>query len=445
MPYLAQLDGGWRLPAATVAVSLAAGIAFGLLSATRLVRPRLAATLRLGRGTSGARSAGRLRDGLVAAELGLTVVLLTGAVLFGRSLARVFAVDPGFRPAQVFTAFIPLPRQAYATRERRAGFFAELEDRVRALPGVEAVGLTSKLPLDAGNATTFRVVGEPEPVRPPSASFRSVNAEYFRTLRIPVVRGAPFTARRDSAAPREVVVSATLARQLFGTSDPVGRQLETGVAGRATIVGVAGDVVIGRLEDATPPTFYLPYPQAPDVSMRVAVRTRGDLAGMEAAVRRVVREIDPEVALYQVYPLESLVAQSESVFLRRFPLLLLGAFAAAALALSVVGTYGVVSYAVAQRARELGIRVALGATSREVVGLVLGHVGRVAAVGIGLGLVLALVLARYTATLLYQVRATDPATYAAVAAVLALVAAAAAALPARRASRVDPALTLRAE
>ncbi len=447
LPYLADLGLGWRLLAGTVALSLLAGVLFGLIPAVRVLRPRLADALRQGARGSSDGGGARLRDALVAAELGLTVVLLTGALLFGRSLARVYDVDPGFRAPRVATAMLPLPRAAYATRESRVRFFAQLEERARALPGVESVGLTTKLPLDPGNVASYRVVGMPEAQAAalPDASVRSVNADYFRTLGIPLLRGSTFSGRRDSAATREVIVSATLARQAFGAEDPVGRQLETGVNGRATIVGVVGDVAVGRLEQATEPAFYVPYTQAPEIAMRLALRTRGDAAGMGEAVRRIAQEIDPEVALYQVYTMDSLLRQSESVFLRRFPLLLLGAFAATALLLAIVGTYGVVSYAVAQRVRELGIRIALGASSRRVVGLVVGHVAVVAAVGIGAGLLLAAALSTRAEGLLYGVRATDPATYGAVALLLAVVAAAAAAIPARRASRVDPTLSLRAE
>jgi predicted permease len=448
MPYLHDV-GGWRLAAGTLGVALLAGAAFGALSAARLVRPRLAEALRQGRGLSDGAQGGRLRDGLVAAELGLTVVLLAGAALLGRSLAQLVALDPGFRAERVATAFIPLPRVAYASGAARVAFFGGVEERVRALPGVEAVGLTTKLPLDPGNSSSYQVTGEPEPPpgRAPSANFRSVSRDYFRAMGIPLVRGATFPERADSAAPRVVVVSASLAREAFGREDPVGRRLTLGASSvePATVVGVVGDVTTGRLEDGAEPTYYLPFAQAPDASMRVVVRTRGDVAGLDAAIRGIVRELDPEVALYQVYPMESLVRQSESVFLRRFPLLLVGAFAGAALLLAVVGTHGVVSYTVAQRVRELGIRVALGAASRNVLALVVGHVARVAAAGIGAGLVLAVVLARAASGLLYGVRATDPATYVAVAATLALVAAAAAALPARRATRVDPAITLRGD
>ncbi len=447
MPYLAGVGVDARLLGAALAAALAAGVACGLLTAVRVVRPRIAAALREGaRGSSGGAAGGRLRDALVAAELGMTVVLLTGAALFGRSLARVLAVDAGFRAERVFTAFIPLPRVAYASPAAKVAFFARLEERVRALPGVESVGLTTKLPLDPGNSTTYDVVGAPPPPpgRAPQANFRSVNADYFRALGIPIVRGGTFSPRgaADTAPAREVVVSAALARAAFGSADPLGRRIATGPT-PLTVVGVAGDVVAGRLDDATPPTLYLPYHAAPDVSMRLAVRARGDVAGLEAAVRGAVRDIDPGVALYQVYTMSSLVRQSEDVFRRRFPLVLVGGFAAAALALAVVGTYGVVSYAVAQRGRELGVRRALGAPSGHLAGLVVGRVARTAAVGVGAGLLLSAALARAASGLLYGVRATDPAAYAAAALLLAAGAAAAAAVPARRAARADPAAALR--
>jgi putative ABC transport system permease protein len=447
MPYLADVGVDARLVAYMLGLSLVAGLVFGAIPAIGAARPRLYETLRQGaRGSSAGGAGGRVRDGLVAAELALTVVLVTGAALFGQSLARLLAVDPGFRAERVFTAYIPLPRVDFASNAKRVDFFLRLEDQVRALPGVESVGMTSKLPLDGGNSTSFRVVGQPEPKpgEAPSASFRSVTPDYFRALGIPVVRGAPFDARADSTAPRVVVINETLARKAFPNEDPVGRELAA-MGDRWRVVGVVGDVSIGRLDEPVPPTLYLPFRQLSEISMRIAVRTRGDVSGLEQSVRRVVRELDPHVALYQVYTMESLVQQSESVFLRRFPLILVGAFALTALLLAIVGTYGVISYTVAQRLRELGIRIALGASPGSVVGLVVRHAATLAAVGIGIGLVAAVTLSRFAASLLYGVRATDPTAYVVAASVLGAVAALAAALPARRATRVDPVVTLRDE
>jgi predicted permease len=279
----------------------------------------------------------------------------------------------------------------------------------------------------------------------PSASVRSVTPDYFRTLGIPLRRGAVFEAQRDTASARAVVVNEALAREAFGGEDPVGRQILSLGKAPWTVVGVVADVAIGKLEDEVPPTIYHPFARLPEGSMRLAVRTRGDVAGLETAVRRIVRDLDPQVALYQVYTMESLLRQSESVFLRRFPLLLVGAFAATALALAVVGTYGVISYSVAQRVRELGIRIALGARSAHVVSLVVRQAALLAAVGIGAGLVAAAVLSRYASSLLFGVRAGDPSSYAAAALLLGAVAAAAAAVPAWRATRVDPVRALRGE
>jgi putative ABC transport system permease protein len=455
MPYLADVGVNGRLVAYLLAVSLGAGVLFGLVPAFRAARPRLYDVLRdAARGSSEGGAVVRLRDALVAAELALTVVLLAGAVLFGKSLARVLAERMGFRAERVLTAFIPLPRVAYASPTSKVAFFTRVEERVRAMPGVASVGVTSKLPLDAGNTTSFRVLGDPEPPpqQEPGAAYRSVTPGYFRALGIPLLRGRLLEARTDSAAPREMVISESLARRYFAGRDPIGRQIGGAGTRPWTIVGVVGDVTIARVGDAAQPTMYWPFPLVPEVGMRLVVRTSGDASGgpeptaaLEAAVRAAVREVDPQVALYQVYTMDSLVQQSESVFMRRFPLLLMGAFAATALALAVVGTYGVVSYAVAQRRRELGIRVALGASTGSVVTLVARHTTALAAAGIAAGTVAALALSHFAASLLYDVRPTDPATYALTALLLGMVAALAAVLPARRAARVDPVVTLRDE
>jgi predicted permease len=446
MPYLADVGVDGRVLAYMLAASLLAGVVFGTVPALRVVRPRLYDTLRQGARGSSDGAGGRLRDALVAAELAVSVVLVTGTALLGKSLVRVLSVDPGFRAERVYTASVPLPRAGYPSPAARLEFFTRLEERVRALPGVASVGLTTKLPLDFGNAAPYRVVGRPapEPGRAPTASVRTVTPDYFRTLGIRLLRGGGFDARRDSAAPRAVVVNETLAHRTFDREDPIGRLVLAGDdAVPWTIVGVVGDVAIGKLEDETPPTIYFPFARRPEAVMRLAARTRGDGAGFAASLRRVVRELDPQVALAQERPMESLVAESPSVFVRRFPLLLIGAFAVTTLVLAVVGTYGVISYAVAQRSRELGIRLALGAAPRSVVTLVAGRGIALAAVGIGVGLVGAAALSRLAESFLFGVRAGDPSSYGVAAAVLATAAALAAAIPARRAARVDPALILR--
>jgi predicted permease len=448
MPYLADVSVDGRVMAYMLAVSLLAGVVFGIVAALRAVGQRLYDGMQRGARGSSDGAGGRWRDALIAAELAVSVVLVACTALLGKSLVHVLSVDPGFRAERVYTASVPLSRVGYATPAARLEFFTRLEERVRVLPGVASVGLTTKLPLDFGNAAPYRVAGrpEPQPGRAPTASIRTVTPAYFRTLGIRLLRGDVFDARRDSAAPRAVVVNETLARRAFGGEDPIGRLVYPGDDPAPwTIVGVVGDVAIGKLEDQIPPTIYFPFARRPEAVMRLAARTRGEGDGFEASLRRVVRELDPQLALSQERSMESLVTESPSVFVRRFPLLLISAFAATALVLAVVGTYGVISYTVAQRGRELGIRLALGASQRSVVTLVMRRVVALAAVGIGVGLVGAAALSRLAQALLFGVRADDPSSYAMAAGVLAIAAALAAAVPARRAARVDPALALRSE
>ena len=446
LPYLRDVRVDDGVLVYTLLLSLGAGLAFGLLPALRASRTDLQRALRQGGGGSGARAQGALRDGLVVAELALTVVLVSGAALFGRSLANLLAVDVGFRGEGVLTMMVPLPRLTYATEDAQRRFYLDLEARAAALPGATSVGLVSKLPLDWGNSTSYSVVGAPPPApgESPSASYRVANPDYFRTLGIPIVRGRTF-AGEDSASERVLVINETMARAAFGDADPIGRRIRLGPTSEGTVIGVVGDVPIGGLEDAIPPTMYFSYLQAIEGGMRLAVRTRGDPRALAAPIRAILRDLDPEVGTFQLYTMEELVGQSQSVFLRRFPLVLVGSFAVVALVLALVGTYGVISYAVAQRMRELGIRIALGARSGTIRWLVLRHAGVLAAAGIALGLAAAAALARLASGLLYGVAGTEPAIYGGVAALLAAMALLAALVPARRATRADPVAVMRGE
>ena len=445
LPYLQDVGVSPAVLGYAALLSLGVAVAAGLLPALRASRPELQSMLRQGSGGSAAGSQRVLRDGLVVAELALTVVLVSGAAMFARSLANLLAVDTGFRSSGVLTMMVPLPRWQYTTDAAQRRFYHALEDRVAALPGVQSVGLTSKLPLDFGNNTGYRVVGAPPRDRETTASFRVVNPQYFATLGIPLVRGRVFTAREDSAAERVVLINRTMAREAFGDADPVGRRLELGGAAPATVIGVVGDVAVGKLDEPIPATMYFSYLQAMDVGMRMAIRTTGEPRALVAPVRRAIRELDPAVGTYQVYTLDALVGQSQSVFLRRYPLVLVGSFAVVALVLALVGTYGVISYSVAQRLRELGIRIALGARPGAIRWLVLRHAGLLAALGIVGGVAAALALSRLAASLLYGVSGTEPAIFAAVAALLGAMALLAALAPARRATRADPMLALKAE
>jgi putative ABC transport system permease protein len=439
----AGLDG--RVVTYALLVSLATGIGFGIVPAFRLSKSQLHDTLKSStRGTTS--GASRLRDSLVVAEVALTVILMSGALLFGRSLLRLLAVDPGFRVEHVVTGSVVLPPTTYTDPASRAAAFSRFVDRLRETPGVETVGLTSRMPLNWGNSMGFTIKGQPapNPAQLPTASYRPVSTEYFHAMGIPVVRGRVFGPGDDATSPSTAVVNRAFVAAYVGNQEPIGQfiQLSTDTI---RIVGVVGDVPIGSLGDKIPPTLYLSFAKFPETSMALALRTRLPLDDAARAIRQALQGIEPTAALGTVTTMEHLIAQSPSVFIRRFPLFLVGAFAATALLLAVVGIYGVVSYAVAQRSREMGIRLALGAEPRSVIALVMRHGGWMAAMGITVGVTTSILLGRFAEKMLYEIRPTDPVTYATVAVALAAVAVSATILPARRATRVDPTTALRTE
>jgi predicted permease len=437
------LDG--RVIGYTIAVSIVAGLAFGVVPALRATRYSLTSAIRHGgRGMVGGGS--RLRDVLVSAEIALTVVLLSGAMLFGKSLVHLLEVDPGFRPERVVTTSVILPVARYASPVAQKDFYRRLEDGIRQLPGVESVGLVSKLPLDFGASLGFDVVGRPpaSPGEVPRASYRFTSREYFRALRIPIIRGRVFTTTDDAKAPSVGVVNRTFAEVYFPGEDPIGQRLFL-ARDTVRIVGIVGDVPIGSIGDRIPPTIYLGLERFSQTSMAVAIRTSASPAETGRMLRGVISATDASVALTPPISMEDLIVQSPSVFLRRFPMFVVGAFALTALLLAIVGIYGVVSHSVARRTREMGIRVALGARPSSVVALVMRHGAIMAALGILTGLLVARMLVRFVASLLFSVQPGDPLTYGSVAAVLALAAIVATLVPARRATRVDPALALRSD
>jgi putative ABC transport system permease protein len=426
-------------------VSMVAGVVFGLFPALQATRGASAGALKsAGRGSIGGSSA--LRDGLVVGEIALTVLLLSGAVLFGRSLTALLSIDPGFRADHVITGIVVFPSAQHPDAQSQVAAFRRLTDRVRSIDGVKAAGLVSKLPLDFGNSLSFDIVGQPipQPGREPTASYRTTDEDYFRAMGIPLLSGRAFGAGDDATAPLTVVVNRALVKAYLGGVDPIGQRFFIfGDTGR--VIGVVGDVPIGGIEDRIPPTVYVSFWKNPQTAMAVAIRTSDGVDQATRALRASVAAVDPSAAVTQVTPLQDLVAQSPSVFLRRLPLYLIGAFALTALLLAVVGIYGVVSYSVQQRTREMGIRLALGAQPSSLISLVMRHGGWMAGAGIVVGSGSAILLGRFAASMLYGIRSTDPLTYGLVALVLAFVAVGATILPARRATRVDPALALRAD
>jgi predicted permease len=449
MPYLQHVRVDAAVMVYAAGLALAAGLLSGLAPALYVSRPSAAELLRHGGrgGTGGARP--RLRGALVSAEIALTMVLLVAAGLMTRSLGRLLSVDAGFDAEQVLTARVALSGAAYDSATRQQQFFETLVEAVRALPGVRAAGAVRQLPLAGGGTNTFRVEGRPapDPASRPEATMRGVAGDYFRAMGIRVVAGRAFTDRDRVETQPVLVVSAGVARRLFGDgASALGQRLRFYAFPESawTIVGVVGDVKTGRLDADAPPTIYYTHLQGAENRMSIVARTVGDPTTLAGAVRREVGALDPTVPVYNVHTMEQQVARSPAVLARRFPLRLVGAFAAAALSLAVVGIYGLVAYTVAQRTQELGIRVALGAQRRNILALVVRQGALLAATGVTVGLVVALWATRMLGSLLYGVSAADPLTYVAVAALLGGIAIAASYIPARRAARVDPMVALRA-
>jgi len=380
----------------------------------------------------------------------VSLVLLVGAGLLVRSFVRLLAVDPGYRTDHVLTAPLGAPPSRYAEGPQIAGFYDRVLERAGALPGVRRAALVSILPLVPGdNDASFSIEGRPEPANDfdqPVAWYRMASADYFETMGIRIVSGRAFTDGDTAAAPRVVAINETLAARYWPGEDPVGRRIRMGGgpdAPPATIVGLVADVRQRGLDQPAVAEMYIPYRQFPSRFMTLVLLTAGDPSAVAGPLRAAVHAIDPNLALTGLATMADLRAQS--VTGPRFLMALVGAFALTALALAAIGIYGVVSYGVAQRTSEIGVRTALGASRRDVLRLVLGDGLRLALAGVVLGVVGALAATRAMATLLFGVTATDPATFAATAAALTVVATLASLVPALRATRIDPIEALRAE
>ncbi|WP_426749745.1 ABC transporter permease [Myxococcus sp. Y35] len=450
----------------TLGLSLLLALGLGLMTALRAARQPPGATLaRAGRTHSGGGGAEQTRRALVVGQLALALVLLVGAALLGRSLLGLLALDPGYRTENVAVLSLVLPpAEDEAQGQRNVQLQEHLLSRLRALPGVRAAGAVSNFPLEGspGGDGTFLVLNRPdevgdlddfgrlsrEPERTGSAEYRVASEGYFAALGIPLVRGRLFDARDHADAPHVAVISESLAKARWPHEDPLGKLIQFGnMDGDLrpfTIVGVVGDVRERGLDDAPSPMLYGCSRQRQQFSSRFHLAVHGPMgsAALVTAARQVLQELAPELPS-RLSTVEGLLAGSLAP--RRFSLLLLGAFGAAALLLSVAGLAAVVSYAVAQRTREFGIRFALGATAEDVLGLVLRQAARLAGLGIGLGVLAAVGLSHVLTGLVYGVSTTDPLVFVTVALLLLGVALLASWLPARRASRVDPMTVLRSE
>jgi putative ABC transport system permease protein len=431
----------------TLGVSLLTGLLFGLAPALQAVRPRLSETLKVGgKGASQSAPRNRTRSLLIVFETAVAVVLLIGAGLLIRSYIRLQNVNPGFDAANVLTMRINLPRDKYNSSEKAGSFWGRLQESLASLPGVEAVGMITELPLSGQlNDTPFSVEGRPpvEPNQRFGSDFRRINQDYLRSMRIPLRRGRGFTAQEVRQNATVVLVSETLASAVFPNEDPLGKRLLLGITGQTPfeIIGVVGDIRHRALEAAPAATMYLPMLSTGGTNL--TIRAAGDPMSLTTAARREVMAIDPDQPIAAVRTMEQ--ALSESVSAPRYRTTLLGLFAAVALLLAAIGIYGVIAYTTAQRTHELGVRMALGAQSKDVLRLVIGQGIKLALAGVLLGLGGALALTRFVNTLLFGVNATDPLTFAGVALLLTLVALLACWIPARRATRVDPLVALHYE
>jgi putative ABC transport system permease protein len=427
----------------TLLITLVTGLLFGFLPALRFSRTDLNVSLKEGGRGGGIHGRG-LRSALMVSEVALAIVLLVGAGLLIRSFAKLLGVDPGYRAENLLTARIALPPR-YSDNAQRAQFYERILQRIAALPGVTAVGATSHLPLTSYNmGAQLRVEGrqQREGENPPSAPVARVNPDYFRTMGISLRAGRLINDSDTQDAPGVALLSETLARRLFPDEDPLGKRLSVAGFG-ATIIGVVSDIRYTGLDGEIEQAVYLSYRQLPRSGMALVLRGAVEPSSLAPTLRNAVREVDPALPVYDVMTMNERL--SNSVAARRFNLLLLGGFAAMALLLAGVGVYGVISYVVTQRTHEVGIRMALGAQSADVVHLFIKQGMAMVIFGVALGLIGAFALTRVMRSLLFDVSANDPLTFACVALLLSLVALAACYLPARRASRIDPLASLRRE
>ena len=437
---------------ASVIVSLATGLLFGMLPALAASDQRLTVSLNEeSRGGTGSVRAKRLRAGLVVAELALSLVLLAGASLLVISFNNLLSVSPGFQPAQLVIAQVTLPSTRYGEHERVVAFFDALFEQLAAAPAIQRAGATTSLPFDGVdsrlNLTIEHRTGEsPIPVR---VHPRVVSTAYFQTLSIPLKRGREFTGHDVETSPRVVILNEAAARRYWPNDDPIGQRISIGADDEwREIVGIVGDTRHEGLDADAEPAAYLPLRQRFDSlgegferAMALVIRTTGDAASATPLLRTALTNVDPQVPIGLVRRMDDLI--DDSIAPRRLNFVLVSAFALVALGLTSAGLYGVMAYLVTQRTREIGVRMALGASRKQVLALVLREAGSMTLLGIVIGVAGALVLTRFMATMLFGISAANPLVYLSMSLVLALVALLAVAVPSSRATRIDPLSAIR--
>ncbi len=448
IPRLRELRLDGTVLAYTAGLSVLTGLLFGTAPALSAASSDLHATLKeAGRhpGTGSGRQ--RLRAALIVLEVALSMILLIGAGLLIRSFSSLLNVGKGFDPDRVVAVQIVLKPSRYPERSDQARFFDQVLARVQSLPGVEAASLVSRVPLGGGNTNgDFLIEGKSfPPGQSPLADLRLAGPDYFRVMRIPVLAGRSFTSQDGPDSLKVAIVNETFARRFFAGEDPIGRRIdaEWGTDGWQVVVGVVGDVKHEGLDQAINAEIYLPFTQRPDRSLTIVARSASSAAALAGPVRQQVLAVDKDQPVTRVRTMDEVVAAS--VKSRRLAMSLAGVFAGFALFLSAVGIYGVLSFSVAQRTHEIGIRMALGARRQDVLAMVLRHGMSLTGLGAALGLAGAAGMTRLMSSLLFGISPIDPVTFTGIPLVLATVALLAMYLPARRATRVDPMVALRYE
>lgn len=444
----------WRILFFVAGATLIAGLLFGFLPSYICAHSGISETLKEGgRGSSAGKQKRFARSAFVVAQICLALVLLAGSGLLIRSFIRLVGVDPGFDASHLLTFKVSLPSSKYGTDPARLAFFRQLVAKISRLPGVRSASMDSFPPFTGlGSATGVHVLSQPQRslMDLPVADVRVVGPDYFPTMQIPLHTGRLFDARELAEERHVVIINQAFADQYLKGVNPLGQKaviymksLEESQNTPSEIIGVVGDVRQMGLDTPAKPTVYWPHPELVMSAMTILVRTEKNPLTLVSAVRTELRQLDPEQPMAAIATMDQLL--SGSLSRSRFTMLVLGVFAGLALVLACVGIHGVIAYSVTQRTQEFGIRIALGASRRDVLRLVLSQGTRLTLIGIGLGIVAALAVTRLLASLLFGISSTDPLTFTAVALLLALVALAACYIPARRATQVDPIVALRYE